>query len=115
MDTEICRRFPNLVAIPGAGVSAVVPWRFGAWPTNSPGLYGEDLPHIQQFIKASRGDALRQYIDKYVYSWETQEEYLETIGQDNIGRLADDPSRVLSEAFRDWVYPPEKLAPLMPD
>jgi len=67
IDTEMCRQFPNLVTIPGVGVSAVVPWYMGAWPTNSPGLYGEDLEHMSYFIKLSRDKiALREYLDKYV-------------------------------------------------
>lgn len=113
VDTEMCRRFPNLVCIPGAGVSAVVPWYMGAWPTNAPGLYGEDLEHITYFIKNSRGEALRQYIDKYVYSWETHEDYLELIGKDKVKELEANPTKVLAEPFKEWIYPEEKVQELL--
>lgn len=113
IDTEACRRFPNLVAIPGAGVSAVVPWYMGAWPTNAPGLYGEDLEHITFFIKNSRGDALRAYLDKYVYSWSTHEEYMALIGKEKQAALETNPAKVLAEAIDKWVLPQDRVAQLM--
>lgn len=113
VDTELCRHYPNLVAIPGVGVSAVVPWYLGAWPCNSPGLYGEDLEHMNYFIKNSRGQALRQYLDKYVYSWETYEDYLALIGQEKIAALENNPSNVLAEPFRQWIYPREKVQEML--
>jgi 2-(1,2-epoxy-1,2-dihydrophenyl)acetyl-CoA isomerase len=71
VDTNICRRFPNLVAIPGPMVTGVIPWYLGAWPTNSPGIYGQDLEHMGFFIKACNDrNNLREYLDRYVYSWE---------------------------------------------
>ena len=102
VDTEACQAYPNLVAIPGAGVSAVVPWYMGAWPTNSPGLYGEDLEHMVSFIKTC-GDrkALEEYLEKYVYSWETHEDYLKLIG--NKAKLEDNPANVLGDPFKQWI------------
>lgn len=113
VDTDACRQFPNLVAIPGVGVSAVVPWYLGAWPSNSPGIYGEDLEHMGRFIKSSRGDAVRQYIDKYVYSWETQEDYLELIGKDKIAELENNPSTVIAKPFAQWIYTTEQVNELL--
>jgi len=113
VDTEMCRHFPNMVTIPGVGVSAVVPWHLGSWPANSPGLYGEDLEHISSFIKSSRGTTLRQYIDKYVYSWETYEDYLQLIGKDNIKALETNPSTILAEPFQQWIFPDEKVKELL--
>lgn len=102
VDTEMCRKYPNLVIIPGAGVSAVVPWYMDSWPTNSPGLYGQDLQHAGAFIKLSKDKAaLRDYLDKYVYSWDTHEEYLKLI--DNRAQLVDDPANILSEPFKKWI------------
>jgi glutaconate CoA-transferase subunit A len=113
VDTEMCRRFPNMVTIPGVGVTAVVPWYFGSWPCNCPGLYGEDLQAMTGFIKNSRGEALRQYIDKYVYAWETHDDYLELIGKDQIKALEDNPTRILSEPFQQWIYPADKVRELI--
>ncbi len=115
VDTEACRRFPNLVIIPGVGVSAVVPWYLGSWPCNCPGLYGEDLEHMTGFIKGSRGEALRQYLDKYVYSWESPGDYLELIGTDKIKALEDNPTTVLAEPFRKWIYSEDQVNKLLAD
>lgn len=102
VDTEMCRQYPNLVTIPGAGVSAVIPWYMGAWPSNSPGLYGEDIEHISYFIKMSKDkDNLREYLNKYVYSWETQEDYLKLI--DNKAKLEDNPANVLAQPYKQWI------------
>lgn len=114
VDPGACRQYPNLVTIPGVGVTAVVPWYLGSWPANSPGLYGEDLEHMSGFIKGSRGDALRQYIDKYVYSWETHEDYLELIGKDKVKELENNPSTVLTEPFRKWIYSDAQVKELLP-
>jgi glutaconate CoA-transferase subunit A len=114
VDTEMCRRYPNLVTIPGVGVDAVVPWSMGAWPCNSPGLYGEDLEHITAFVKNSRGDALRNYIDKYVYSWSDHAEYISLIGKEKVAALKDNPANVLAEPFTGWFLSSEKVAGLLP-
>lgn len=114
VDTEMCRRFPNLVAIPGVGVDAVIPWYMGAWPCNSPGLYGEDTDHISFFIKNSRGEALQNYLEKYVYSWKNHEEYLALIGTKRVRQLQDNPAKVLAESFVQWILPPEDVAKLLP-
>lgn len=112
VDTDMCRHFPNLVTVPGAGVTAVIPWYMGAWPSNSVGVYGEDLPHVQYFLKNSRGDALRKYIDTYVHSWANHKEYLELIGPARKD-LEDDPTLVLSAPFKHWVFPDEKVNELL--
>jgi glutaconate CoA-transferase subunit A len=114
VDTEMCRRYPNLVTVPGVGVDAVIPWFMGAWPTNSPGLYGEDLEHVTYFVKNSRGEALRNYLDKYVYSWKDHAEYLALIGPEKVAALRDNPANVLSEPFRQWILPQEEVCKLTP-
>jgi glutaconate CoA-transferase subunit A len=111
---DLCIHYPNLVTIPGAGVTAVVPWYLGAWPSNSPGLYGEDLKQMSNFIKISRDEAtLRQYMDRYVYSWADHDEYLEQIGADNIRELENNPSNILAEPFRKWIYPQDVVDELL--
>lgn len=66
------------------------------------------------FIKNSRGEALRNYLDKYVYSWETHEEYLALIGAEKIAALQDNPAKVLAESFQQWILPQETVAGLIP-
>ena len=113
VDTDMCRQFPNLVAIPGVGVDAVIPWYMGAWPCNSPGVYGEDLEHISSFIKNSRGELLKAYLEKYVYSWESHGEYMALIGADKVAALQDNPAKVLAEPYRKWILPQDETEKLL--
>ena len=113
VDTDMCRQFPNLVAIPGVGVDAVIPWYMGAWPCNSPGVYGEDLEHISSFIKNSRGELLKAYLDKYVYSWESHDEYMALIGAEKVAALQDNPAKVLAEPYRKWILPQDETEKLL--
>lgn len=114
VDNAMCRQYPNLVTVPGVAVSAVIPWYMGAWPCNSIGHYGEDLTHLSNFIKdSSDEDALKAYMDKYVYSWETHEEYMELIGLENIKKLESNPSKILGDPFREWVFSKEKVEGLL--
>ncbi len=91
-----------------------MPWFMGAWPCNSPGVYGEDLEHISFFIKNSRGDALRTYLDKYVYSWKTHDQYLELIGAGKIAELKDNPTKILADPFGQWILSQDEVAGLTP-
>ena len=111
VDTDACRQFPNLVAIPGVGVDAVIPWSMGAWPCNSPGIHGEDLEHITYFIKCCKGPALREYLEKYVYSWKDHAEYLELIDSQSgkVASLRENPAKILAEPFRKWILPDETV------
>ncbi len=114
VDTNICRRFPNLVAIPGPMVSGVIPWYLGAWPTNSPGIYGQDLEHMGFFIKACNDrNNLREYLDRYVYSWEGYDDYVRLIGPDKVKILEADPARVLADPLREGILPDGKVRELL--
>lgn len=102
VDSDMCRQYPNLVTIPGPFVAGVVPWYMAAWPTNSPGMYGQDLTHSSEFIKTCKDqNALREYLEKYVYSWDTHEDYLKLI--DKKDELEDDPAKGLSVPYQQWI------------
>ncbi|MDD5233499.1 MAG: hypothetical protein PHG91_08890 [Syntrophales bacterium] len=104
VDTDVCRRFPNLVAIPAPMVSGVIPCYMGAWPTNSPGVYGQDLEHMAYFIKTSHDRAaLRDYMEKYVYSWSDHQDYMRLIGPEKLELLEADPAGVLADPLREGI------------
>ncbi|MBD3171386.1 CoA transferase subunit A [Candidatus Bathyarchaeota archaeon] len=72
---------PDRTAIPFFLVDAVVDSKFGSHPGNMPGLYYSDEEHMAEWLKLSRSEAgVQEYLDKYIYGVESQEEYLERIG-----------------------------------
>ncbi|MFW6109703.1 MAG: CoA transferase subunit A, partial [archaeon] len=72
---------PDKTAIPFFLVDAVVESKFGSHPGNMPGLYYSDEEHMAEWLKLSRSEAgVQEYLDKYIYGVENQEEYLERIG-----------------------------------
>lgn len=99
---DLCRRFPNLVAVPSIGVDAVVQWRFAAWPTGCPGIYDPDIPHIKLFNKAARSDEFEEYLDWFVYSYKDEDDYVHMIGPE-AEKLSQTPSSVLMEPFRKYL------------
>ncbi len=105
---DLCRRFPNLVAVPSIGVDAVVPWRRAAWPTGCPGLYDPDITHIKLFNDAARKDEFEDYLDWYVYSYKDEDDYVHMIGPD-AEKLSKTTSASLLEPFRKYLLKEEQL------
>ena len=80
IDTEYIRRDPGKTTIPYYLVDAVVEAPFGAHPGEVQGLYVSDQPAVMELFAASReptGSGLEQYLEKYVHSVATHQEYLE--------------------------------------
>ncbi len=72
---------PDRTAIPFFLVDAVVESKFGSHPGNMPGLYYSDEEHMAEWLNLSRSEVgVQEYLDKYIYGVESQEEYLERIG-----------------------------------
>lgn len=67
------------VSVPSFLVDAVVPIPFGCHPTSSHKYYGYDEKHLQEYLKASKED-FPSYLEKYVFTPKTNEDYLEAIG-----------------------------------
>jgi len=83
VDTEEFRKQPDRTFVPYFYVDAVVEAKYGSHPGNMPGMYYVDLEHFSEYRKACEdmtGQALRQYYDKYIFSVDSFEEYLEKIG-----------------------------------
>jgi len=82
ISSEEIRHNPDRTTIPYHFVDAVVEVPFGAHPTNVHRYYTYDGDHIRFYQGCARegGDALKKYLDDYVYSCATFEDYLEKVG-----------------------------------
>ena len=111
VSSELCRKFPNLVAIPSIGVDAVIPWKMAAWPTGCPGQYDPDITHIRLFNELARGNHFQEYLDRYVYPYKDEDDYVRMIG--STGRkLMETRSGSLLEPFRKYTLVERELEAL---
>jgi hypothetical protein len=72
------RKDPGRTTIPYFLVDAVVHAPFGAYPGGLPGSYEIDFEHFAEYYSLERLGRLDQYLDKYVYSVDSDEAMLET-------------------------------------
>ena len=81
VDSEVLRRHPERTILPGFMVNAVVEAPYGAHPTSFFPNYGYDGGFHQQWTAISR-DAVKVvgFIDRYIRTPSTQQQYLETAG-----------------------------------
>jgi hypothetical protein len=94
VDTDFIRAHGHLARLPASYVQAVVELPFGAHPSGFFGRpvrgcqsYAEDYDFIVDFRNANRdADRFREWVEKWVLSCATHEEYLKKVGP---SRLAD--------------------------
>jgi len=80
VDTDYIRREPGKTTIPYYLVDAVVEAPFGAHPGEVAGIYASDTEAIMEMFRAGAdpsGEAMKDYLDKYIYSVANHQEYLE--------------------------------------
>jgi glutaconate CoA-transferase, subunit A len=83
VDTDDIRRHADRTVIPFFAVDAVVEIPYGAYPHECYGLYEADLDHIGAYARrvgAEGAEAVRVYLQDYVYGPETFDAYLERFG-----------------------------------
>jgi hypothetical protein len=78
IDHEEIRKAPGLTTIPYFLVDAVVHAPFGAYPGGLPGAYEIDFEHFAEYGSLERLGRLDEYLDKYIYSMDTDDDMLET-------------------------------------
>jgi acyl CoA:acetate/3-ketoacid CoA transferase alpha subunit len=78
IEHEEIRKAPGLTTIPYFLVDAVVHAPFGAYPGGLPGAYEMDHEHFGEYYSLERLGRVDEYLDKYVYSVDTDEDMLET-------------------------------------
>lgn len=76
------RRYPERTTIPYIYVHAVVRQPWGAHPTSVYRYYEHDSEHLNDYQKHARegGALLQAYLDQYIYSCQTFDDYLEKVG-----------------------------------
>ena len=110
VDTGCMRQYPNLVRIPGLIVEAVVYWPFAAWPQASPGAYDGDEAHMKAMNAAlASEEGTQRYLDEFVFSYRTRDDYLDLIGRDVMARLRDGPTAFLLDPYRRWILPDDEI------
>jgi glutaconate CoA-transferase, subunit A len=80
IDIEDIRKDPGKTTIPSYLVDAVVHSPFSAYPGEVPGLYAADMEHITMLHQATNNKnpaVLSEYIEKYIYSVNSHEEFVE--------------------------------------
>jgi glutaconate CoA-transferase subunit A len=81
VDAEVLRRHPERTILPGFMVDAVVEVPYGAHPTSFFPNYGYDSHFHRAWTGVSRNrEKALVFIDRYVRSPSTQQEYLDTVG-----------------------------------
>ena len=81
VDTEVLRRHPDRTILPGFMVDAVVEVPYGAHPTSFFPNYGYDGHFHREWTAVSRNDtAAKTFLERYVLTPASQEEYLEAVG-----------------------------------
>ena len=82
VSSEEIRKYPERTTIPYIYVSALVHQPWGAHPTSVYRYYQHDPEHMQEYQKCARegGPAFQGYLEKYIYSCSTFDEYLEKVG-----------------------------------
>jgi len=90
--TDALRDWPEMTAIPGHRVQAVVPLAFGAHPTALYHCYDYDAEHLQEYAEAAKDPSgLPRYLDTYVFGPADHEAYIARAGgHDRLNRLAAD-------------------------
>jgi glutaconate CoA-transferase subunit A len=86
VSVEKSRLDPRKVTIPGHLVTAVVHVPFGAHPTMSAGLHGEDHIHMKAYVEAVRKGKVDEYLATFVHGPKSHADYLAAIG---LGALMD--------------------------
>jgi hypothetical protein len=71
-------------------------------------LYDPHIFHIKLFNEAAKKDEFEDYLDRFVYSYEGQEEYQQMIGPES-EKLMRTPSSSLIEPFRKYILPEGEL------
>jgi len=102
---EKIREEPWRTSIPYYYVDAVVEVPYGCHPCNMPVLYYSDEEHIAEYLRLTKTEeGAKEYFDKYVYSVEDFEHYLELVG--GVAKL--NYLKKLEQGRASFIYPWKK-------
>ena len=95
---EYMRRDPDRNCLPPFMVDAIVEAPFGAHPTACLHFYDYDAAHLNMFRKmAPDDDRFGEYLEQWVYPFDSQAAYLDRVGVDNLLKIRANPA---------WGYAP---------
>ncbi|MHB1651260.1 MAG: CoA transferase subunit A [Desulfitobacteriaceae bacterium] len=90
VSTDEIRKMPNMTAIPGYCVSAVVQISFGSHPMPVAGLYAMDVPFRRQFMKYNQThEGFLEWLHEWVYTVKDHQAYLEKVGYSRLEKLRE--------------------------
>ena len=111
--TDCMRQYPNLVRIISEIVDAVVYWPYASWPQASCGLYDSDEAHMFYMNKMMKTEAdTKAFCDKWVDGWNTHEEYMALIGDEQIEAISQTATAFLMDPYRKWLRSDEEIREL---
>ncbi len=92
VEESVIRADPNRTLIPGLIVDAVVQERYGAYPSYVQGYYDRDNEAYIAWDKLSQDhDAVKAWLDAWVYGLENHAAYVRKLGEDYLARLKPEP------------------------
>jgi glutaconate CoA-transferase, subunit A len=93
VDEEVIRSDPNRTLIPGFIVDAVVHVPYCAHPSYTQGYYDRDNAFYLEWdkISAAGPEAVKAYLDEWVYGVKDREEYRQKLGPQVLSRLQVKP------------------------
>ena len=98
VDCEEFRCHPDRTVIPYYLVDAVVEAPFGSHPGEMCYEYGRDEAQIREWVQASSDPQTTQdYLEKYIYSVNSHQEYLNLVGQERLESLKSMPEEADDE------------------
>ena len=86
--TKELRKIPNMTAIPGYCVDAVVELPFGAYQQGVPGFFWIDTPQRRSWSAGSQTyEGFLSFLDEWVYGCNNHEELLRKVGSERLAKL----------------------------
>lgn len=88
--TDEVRAHPERTTVPFLHVDAVVPQRYGAYPTSTYGYYDYDADHVARYqaVAKAGSPAIDEYLDRYIRSVASFDNYLQiAAGADRLAAL----------------------------
>ncbi len=94
VESDELRANPDQNQIPFFCVDAVVPVRYGAYPTACYRYYDYDPVYLNDYRKAARDDErYKAYLDEFVYGMNDQQGLLDRIGTERLDSIQADPQK----------------------
>jgi glutaconate CoA-transferase subunit A len=90
---QFIRKDPEQNCLPAFLVDAVVKLPYGAHPTACHNFYDYDPAHLNMYRRLAADEAgFRKYLEEWVLSVESHEDYLAKVGAENLRKIKADPA-----------------------